>query len=300
MLYELNGLFFSDLPNKIKFLFIEYSIIFITLTNFEPSEPAELFERLNQPTHLTSAEKRNAYVGETRNQIKHLVDIFIEEGASEETIGFSNSRLAYDEIIAKFCYAIEIRTLRKKILASDISNRYRYNELFFSSTIQSCQDVLLRFMRIIRQCNSFRYHRIKVNKATIYSWFIFIRNNPTLSDNDITQIMLSFESMRDYIKGKINANSYTYSVLSEEYTYRKSFFPTLEQLVTIFNQKASIGSTDAISIIYRDIILYIYSRYEMQITNDIIIRAFETISNDTNVLNALLYIYHNYRWGEEF
>lgn len=63
---------------------------------------------------LTSAEQRNAYIGETRNQIKLLVDYFEKAGASKDTIGFSNSRLAYDEIIAKYCYAIEYKNFKAK------------------------------------------------------------------------------------------------------------------------------------------------------------------------------------------
>ena len=187
-IYDLHGCYFDDLPDRVKLVFLRYEIDFIRLTDFKPSEPAELFDRLNQPLKLTSSEQRNAYIGETRNQIKELVYFFEEIGASRETIGFSNSRLAYDEIIAKFCYALELRTLRQKIIASDISDKYRDDIAFSKNTINECHYVLERFMKIV-DSNSY-YYRIKMNKATIYSWFVFIKENNSLSVSDLSSIIL--------------------------------------------------------------------------------------------------------------
>ncbi len=61
---------------------------------------------------MTSAEQRNSYIGDTRNQIKELVNYFEELGADKNTIGFSNSRMAYDDIISKFCYMLEIGSIK--------------------------------------------------------------------------------------------------------------------------------------------------------------------------------------------
>ena len=47
--------------------------------------------------------------------MKELSNKFVALGADKETIGFSNSRLAYDEIISKFCFAVETHTLRRKL-----------------------------------------------------------------------------------------------------------------------------------------------------------------------------------------
>ena len=295
---SLNGLYYSELPDKIRLSFLKYDLSFITLTEFDPSEPAELFDRLNQPLRLTSAEQRNAYVGETRNQIKKLVDYFEKAGASKDTIGFSNSRLAYDEIIAKFCYAIEIKTLRQKIVASDINDRYRKNKAFSETTIQECQNVLMKFMNIILHYNNTRY-KLKVNKATIYSWFVFIKRNHDLSEFDISSVMYAFEVTRDYLKGKLKVpNNYQQAII-EQYEKRKQDIPSLEAMINIFNQRSSMGSTDALSIIYRDIILYIYSRFEMGYIDDIILCDFNEHASD-NVSSALEYIYNKYKWGENF
>ena len=151
---ELDGYRYSQLPQQIQRLYKKYSLTIIRLTEYNPEEPAELFYRLNQPVSLTAAEQRNAYVGTTRDQIKDLVTHFIKLGANKETLGFSNSRLAYDEIISKFCFAVEIKTLRKKIAANDISDKYRSNVPFNNETMIISEQVLNKFMATIVKIKS--------------------------------------------------------------------------------------------------------------------------------------------------
>lgn len=294
---NLNGYYFDDLPDKIKCIFLRYEIDFIRLTDFKASEPAELFDRLNQPMKLTSSEQRNAYIGETRNQVKELVRFFEYVGASKETIGFSNSRLAYDEIIAKFCYAIELHTLRQKIIASDISDRYREDITFSNATIDECRYVLERFMDIVD--NNANYHyKIKMNKATIYSWFIFIKENDLLYGVDLSRIMYSFEALRNYYKGKLDIY-YLQDILYPNEFDSILDIPYLETLINIFNQRASMGSTDVSSIIYRDIILYIFSKLILHDYKDNVFNDFKRMVND-GIVYALDCIWDKYRWGENF
>lgn len=295
---ELNGLKYEELPDKVRRRFDRYEISFITLTQFEPSEPAELFDRLNQPMKLTSAEQRNAYIGETRNQIKELVNYFEELGASKETIGFSNSRLAYDEIIAKFCYAIEIETLRQKIIASDISEKYRDNKKFSDDTVLECKRVLSDFISVVNDQHSESYH-LKMNKATIYSWFVFIKQNKSLSIKEISNVIFSFEIIRDYLKGKLTVKDDFHQKMITQYEILKSNVLYLEAMVNIFNQRASMGSTDALSVIYRDIILYVFSCLINHDDGNSVLVDF----NDKaikSVSNALEFIYEKYKWGEMF
>lgn len=293
----LHGMRFSELPIDVKNRFLCYAITFITLTDYEPSEPAELFDRLNQPMKLTSAEQRNAYVGETRNQIKKLVKKFEDLGASAEKIGFSNSRLAYDEIIAKFCYCIEIGTLKKKIVSTDISNMYRSNDKTFSdNTIKECEYVLERFMNVFNQVEYSDY-RLKMNKATIFSWFIYIKQHKEIEDSMLSQVIFSFEICRDFLKGKIN--NYNAERVAVDITERiYDISKHLESLMMIFNQRASMASTDALSIIYRDIIIYIFSCWFLNINNEIT-EAFR-LEAENGVSAALDYIYNKYFWGEKF
>lgn len=293
----LHGLKFSELPDDVKNRFLFYPVSFVTLTDYKPTEPAELFDRLNQPMKLTSAEQRNAYIGKTRNQIKKLVETFEELGASTDTIGFSNSRLAYDEIIAKFCYCIEKGTLKKKIVSSDISNMYRSDDNAFSEeTIYECYLILKKFMNVIKQ-SEFSSYKLKMNKATIFSWFLYIKKYIDDEDAAISVVIFSFEMIRDFLKGKI-FNNYSSSLAKQRINDLGNNNKYLESLMMIFNQKASMASTDPVSIIYRDIIIYIFSRWVLnkktEITEDFEREAEKGISV------ALDFIYNKYFWGESF
>ena len=292
---ELHGLTYDKLPAEVRRRFLRYHISFITLKDFAPSEPAELFDRLNQPMKLTSAEQRNAYIGDTRSQIKKLVNDFEAAGADKTTIGFSNSRLSYDEIISKFCYTIEIRTLRIKVVASNIADKYRNDDKFSEDSVRMCQETLSRFMSIVNG-NPLDY-KFSFNKATIFSWFVFIKQHSDLSDDNISETMLTFEIIRDYLKGKRLPSSAVRYI--EWYDSNKKKMPYLETLINIFNQRASMGSTDALAIIYRDIILTVFNLVVTDENNDLLYE-FEAKANAENVSAALEHIYDRYKWGEVF
>lgn len=291
---ELHGKKYDDLPTDVRRRFLRYEISFITLKDFASSEPAELFDRLNQPMKLTSAEQRNAYIGDTRNQIKTIVKEFENAGAKKETIGFSNSRLSYDEIISKFCYTIEIKTLRTKVIASDIANKYRDDDKFSDEAVSICRNTLERFMNIVNNKQS--DYKFVFNKATIFSWFVFIKQHEDLSDDSILKTMLTFEVVRDYLKGKnIPGDSMEFI---NWYNLENKTRPYLEVLINTFNQRASMGSTDALAIIYRDIILHIFSLIITKNMDNMLLEFDEKAAN--NLSNALEYIYSAYNWGEVF
>ena len=251
-LIQLDGMHYRDLPKKWQRQFRQYSIVIIRLTEYQPEEPAELFYRLNQPTTLTSAEQRNAYIGVTRDQVKELSNKFVALGASKETIGFSNSRLAYDEIISKFCFSVETGTLKKKITSNDISIQYRQAIPFSDECIRIVAKTLEKFMECIIGWDDFKY---SFNKATIFSWFVFIRRNLSLSDTELKNVIGYFEFCRAFIKGKYKKVDQRYIEVFSSLQKRNSFF---EIMLNTFNQRSSMGSTDALSIIYRDIIITVF------------------------------------------
>lgn len=253
---ELHQLSYNQLDDDIRRKFKKYSLTIIRLTEFSPEEPAELFFRLNQPATLTSAEQRNSYIGETRNQIKSLVSLFEKQGANSETIGFSNSRMAYDDVISKFCYSLEIGNLKKKITSNNISDKYRRNDQFSEVVIKSVEDTLIYFIESSKKGQSkFIYNKLNINKATLYSWLVFsYRNMYSLDQETMSEIIHTFEFAREVVKGKAELYTFTYEnvvTLFNKYKY-------LTQMVSLFNQRASMSSTDAMAIIHRDIILEMY------------------------------------------
>ena len=79
---SLHGKFYKDLPEEWRRRFNQFTIRIFRIVDYQVSEPAELFFRLNQPASLTGAEQRNAFFGPVREQIKELVG-FLEKGGDE-------------------------------------------------------------------------------------------------------------------------------------------------------------------------------------------------------------------------
>jgi hypothetical protein len=122
---SLNGLTYAELPPDVQKRFDRTTIRIFEVSDFTPEEPAEIFFRLNQPTPLTAAEKRNAFFGPVRSQIKTLVGEFEKQLEAAEILGFNNSRMAYDEVIGRFVCTLEVGSLTKKITASVVDDLYR-------------------------------------------------------------------------------------------------------------------------------------------------------------------------------
>lgn len=290
----LNGLLYRDLPPEWQRRFRQYSVNIVRLTEYKPEEPAELFYRLNQPSALTSAEQRNAYIGETRNQVKELSDLFISLGASKELLGFSNSRLAYDEIISKFCYLIEIGTLKRKISSIDISEKYRKGTPFSDECIQIATLTIRKVMDSICQRDELK---LMFNKATLFSWLVYVRQNLIIEKDELQSIITNFEYCRAFIKGK-------HKKMNEEYTnsYRRlqKQLPFFELMLNTFNQRSSMGSTDALSIIFRDIIISLFHDALLQPDSKLLSFALDTFDKQQNMNSVLESIVEQYHWGEKF
>lgn len=164
---ELHDLTYEQLPPPMKRRFDQFPIRVFALTNYTPDEPHELFFRLNQPTSLTEAEKRNAFIGGPRNQVRDLVAWAVEEGLAVERIGFSNARMAYDDLIARFLLTLEKRALTEKITAQRITNRYRSSTLFPADMLMQAKQSL-KFVLDLPLLTSSSSR--KPNKATIHTW----------------------------------------------------------------------------------------------------------------------------------
>jgi hypothetical protein len=261
----LDGLKFSQLELDVQRKFKKYSVTIIRLTEYTPEEPAELFYRLNQPASLTSAEQRNAFIGDTRNQIKNLVEIFESVGADKDTIGFSNSRMAYDDVLSKFCFTLESKTIKKKITSTEISNKYRHNNPFPDEVFEEAKEILTLFVESIKLSNNSMYHRLSLNKATLFSWLLFVkRHMRNLESNDLSNLIYKFERAREVAKGKTKLDLLSEETFNDKLSIK---FPFYNSMLLLFNQRASMGSTDATSIIYRDIILEMFNEINKKDNN---------------------------------
>lgn len=242
---ELDGLKFSQLPNRVKNQFLEYTIRIFIIKEYSPEEPGELFYRLNQSTSLSPAEQRNSFYGIPRNQIKGLSKYMQKLGLNKGVIGFSNARMAHDDMLAKFCFTLENETYLKPASSKNITTKYRRGEPFSDIAIQRAEEALYIFY----MSSEYFEHEIKFNKSTMYSLLCFIARLVKKSKVNIMNLgkfIYNFEKSKntqiDVFYCKYNLN------------VPKKF---LESLYNIYNDRASYRAENISSIRLRDLILWI-------------------------------------------
>lgn len=291
---KLDKLTYSKLPPEIQRKIMHYSVILIRLTEYKPAEPAELFFRLNQPTKLTSAEQRNAFIGRPRDQVKQLSKFFEKQGANKELLGFSNSRMSYDEIISKLCYSIEYKNISRKITSTQMSTQYRDDIPFSDETISIVKNILEKLVICIKQIKEIK---ITFSKASIYSWMLFIKTN-NINIDELSKTIAIFEFSRAYIKGLIEKNNNEAfinecNILKERYSY-------YEVLLNIYNQRASMGSTDGLAIVQRDFILNLFYRMIFDTQSELLVEFINLTEKKNNLPDCLESMIKKYQWGEKF
>lgn len=158
---------FSKLPDRVRRDVQRFPLAVVTLSDYEPDEPYELFFRLNQHLPLTPSEKRNALYGTARDQIKEIVRELIDEDLlNKATVGFANGRLAYDDVLSRFALTVQSGTLRQGISNAALEEFYR-NGTFDSETL-SLIEMAARTLLASAQNAQPRF-----NKASLFSWLVF-------------------------------------------------------------------------------------------------------------------------------
>lgn len=166
----LHGLRYRDLPPDVRRTFDQFSLRIYRIVDYKSAEPAELFFRLNQPTNLTGAEQRNAFFGPVRQQIKDLVEFLPRAGIDRDLLGFSNTRMAYDDVLCRVALTLERGTIAQKLSAGDLVAMYRNEDPISGHSI----DLMHNAMNVLGAAGRRGGNRPRFNKATIYSWFIFV------------------------------------------------------------------------------------------------------------------------------
>lgn len=253
----LNGLTYAELPTDVQKRFDRTTIRIFEVSDFTPEEPAEIFFRLNQPTPLTAAEKRNAFFGPVRNQIKILVSKFEHQLEAAEILGFNNSRMAYDEVIGRFVCTLEVGSLNKKITASVVDDLYR-REFPVSNIVLNRLGKALDLLTQISQKslilrNQTPSFKPKLTRATVHSWLLFLTRfesyDAQLSIDALTNFFVYFEQFR---QAHINNDSLPDSGSLLEKQSNSIIYAQL----FVFNDRASSRVNDVSSVMLRDLILW--------------------------------------------
>ncbi len=286
---KLDGYRYKDLPDFWKRRIDQFPVRVFRVTDYEPEEPGELFHRLNSPTNLTAGEQRNAFYGPAREQIKKMVYFMEQIGLDKTVLGFSNSRMAYDDVIAKVCYIVEIGTLRSKVTAQAITEKYRSREAFSVEAIQKTKEAI----KILESVGSLYCGQIRFNKATLFSWLLFIvelgKEKEYLDNRILTEFINLFESNRSAVKRSVNGESGI--TLHEEF------------LLSIFNDRASFSVADVSSVVIRDLLIWIvfgfYTSYNLSRINILLpyINRIKCANSKQEMQHLINKIVNECEWG---
>lgn len=255
---KLHGLKYRDLPEATKIKFDMYSVRVFEITEYNSGEPGELFYRLNNALNLTSAEKRNAYIGSVTHQGKELVATLNELGLDKSFLGFTNNRLAYDDMLIKICYMHEQkRGLDSNISDQAMATRYKQDTGFSDDIVEAVQSALRLFAEIKNHCVN-KSMDVHVTKATVFSWLYFISEMlmsgiSSIDKNDIIRAFLSLEYTRYKYRNNLMVSIEDYNIDVE--------FKKIEPFFSIYNERASSKVMTASSLKIRDMIISFFFNF---------------------------------------
>jgi Protein of unknown function DUF262 len=244
---KLSDFSYSQLPPDAKRAFDQFTIRVFRLTDYEPGEPGELFFRLNQMTYLTAAEQRNAFFGPVREQVRSLVEQF-ESSPAVSLFGFSNRRMAYDDVLARLLCTLESKTLGTKLGAAEISSRFRSTTRFSNEVLALASHSI---DLLIEALNSTPL-KLRFNKATLFTWLVFVSHFTGKKEpvHGFASFLADFEGNRTKI-----------SIPIAEYRRHQitKFSPATERnLLRIFSDRSSSRVSDVSSVLFRDVILWLF------------------------------------------
>lgn len=253
-IFQLHGLTYSELPEDFKRVFDRFSIRLFRIFDYQPDEPYELFFRLNQSVMLTAAEQRNTFFGEAREQVRLLVTKLEQNEITSSQIGFSNSRMAYDDILARLCLVLEHGSADIKVGSNLLTDRYRSPIGFPASVISLAEHTVDCFSRTIHQLNQ----QVRFNKATFFSWLYFVAqlltSNGRLDERHLVHFVLRFEELRKIAKDKFG-ESLHFMRTSPHLEFELKF-------IHEFNDRATARVWDTSSVQIRDAVLWLILYYE--------------------------------------
>ncbi|WAC67745.1 DUF262 domain-containing protein [Microbacterium sp. SL75] len=266
---QYKGLTFSRLPPLIQRRILSARISTYRLYDFEPDEPYELFFRLNLPTGLTSAEKRNALSGTTRRQIREIVQSAAAMGWSKDLLGFSDGRLAYDDVVARLCAYLLRGSLKTPLTARDMEAIYRDQDGLPAGVIERANQSVELFTS-----EAHTLHAVKFNKATLLTWLLVAARAST--SNAPAPLRLG-EAMQLLERGRIMTSKGDLAASSKEFKNPTRTAP----LVALYADRASLRVADVLSVQARDAVAWLaVSEYNEAISLPDIVRELDTRVRD--------------------
>ena len=244
---------FKDLPDDKRKDFEKYRLKIFEITEYNQGEPGELFHRLNQSVKLTSAEARNAFFGSIREQISDLVSFMDETGVDRSIIGFSNSRMAYNDLLTRVCYTIENNGLRSVINDKSLTNRFRDEKEFSNKIITSVRETI-SFLSNVKDTMRERSVDANLTKATSFSWMYLLATEFMLgADPEDERLIDAFINLESGKARVVN----NYQLLPSSFNDLTKNPSAIKEMLMLYIERASSRVTSIGSILIRDLIINI-------------------------------------------
>lgn len=247
---ELHGKKFKDLSAEIQRKIERFGITIYEITDYNQGEPSELFYRLNQTIKLTSSEARNAIFGDVRNDISSFVSYMDQLGVDKSILGFSNSRMAYNDLLSRVCLLLEKKSIRYQLSDANLTNRYRNDTSFdnkISIAIKDTIEIFGTFSSYIKKMEI----NTNLTKASSLNWIYLITCmnifGESFKNEQIYNAFFNLESAKAHVKlnEKIPAEVLSFFNIDEQ---------CLRELLMIYIERSSSRVMSIGSIVIRDII----------------------------------------------
>jgi len=245
---QLHGMYYKDLTQAIKRRVDFYSIRILEVYDYKAGETGELFNRLNQSLNLTAAEKRNAQVGKIRAQIKSLSLTMHNINLDSKFIGFSNTRLAHDDLFARLCLFLEKGGVKAHVSDNELYEKYRNDKVFETVTIDAIV-FSIELMAKIKEHLDNDVVDVHITKASFFSWLLFIAqiymfDREHIDLDRIFKAFISLETKRYNYKNNI--------LIEDEWNDSVLSLTETMPLFSLFNERASSRVMTTSSLLIRD------------------------------------------------
>jgi hypothetical protein len=244
-LSALYGSTFSHLPERYQRRILSSRIAGYRLDEYTPEEPFELFFRLNLPTGLTQAEKRNALVGPAREQVRQLVGGAVKLGWSKELLGFGDGRMSYDDIVARLCMYLDANDTGAPLTPRDLEVAYRSGNGFAPDVVNWARASIEYFTWSISRIDK----RLRMNKATLLTWLLVSARAEAVSTSSLS-ISGALESLE---LARMEIGRRAIEEVLPHLPNPIAFAP----LASLYTNRASLRVADVLSVQTRDAIAWL-------------------------------------------
>ncbi|MER0046997.1 DUF262 domain-containing protein [Pectobacterium odoriferum] len=246
----LHGKKYKQLDEDTKRDFNNYRFIIYEMIEYSAGEPGEIFHRLNQSVKLTSSEQRNSLYGELRSQTADFVKLMQSSGVDKDLLGFTNSRLAYNDLIARVGFLLERNSLRTTLNDKVLNYRFRDEAGFDLDVLEKLEFSVLILSKIRKILDDFKYE-INLTKASSLNWMFSLAENKDLVSVHQDKVFQAFFSL-ERAKHAVKNNE---QIPSDIISFFGGNEVNLKELLLIYIERSSSRVMTTASMIIRDIII---------------------------------------------